>query len=104
MNPCSQRDWDDAHLINAALSIHHDDPAFGYRFISDELVEAGIIASEKRVWRLCSQQRIWSIFAKKRGLRRKAGPPVHDDLIQRNFTTDRPNALWLTDITEHQAA
>jgi hypothetical protein len=35
--PCSQRDWDDAHLINAALDIHHDDPAFGYRFIADEL-------------------------------------------------------------------
>lgn len=101
-NPCSQRDWDDAHLINAALDIHHDDPAFGYRFISDELGDAGIKASERRVWRLCSQQRIWSIFAKKRGLRRKAGPPVHDDLVARNFTTDRPNALWLTDITEHQ--
>jgi len=101
-NPCSQRDWDDAHLINAALDIHHDDPAFGYRFISDELADAGIKASERRVWRLCSQQRIWSIFAKKRGLRRKAGPPVHDDLVARNFTTDRPNALWLTDITEHQ--
>ena len=101
-NLCSQRDWNDAHLINAAYDIHHDDPAFGYRFISDELADAGIKASERRVWRLCSQQRIWSIFAKKRGLRRKAGPPVHDDLVARNFTTDKPNALWLTDITEHQ--
>ena len=36
-NPVSQRDWDDAHLINAALAIHRDDPAFGYRFIADEL-------------------------------------------------------------------
>jgi hypothetical protein len=32
-NPVSQRDWDEAHLINAALDIHRDDPAFGYRFI-----------------------------------------------------------------------
>ena len=30
-NPVSQRDWDDAHLINAATDIHRDDPAFGYR-------------------------------------------------------------------------
>ena len=103
-NPCFQRDWDGAHLINAALDIHDDDPTFGYRFISDELGDIGIKASERRVWRLCSQQRIWSIFAKKRGLRRKAGPPVHDDLVARNFTTGRPNALWLTDITEHQTA
>jgi hypothetical protein len=26
-NPVGQRDWDDAHLINAAVDIHHDDPA-----------------------------------------------------------------------------
>ena len=38
-NPVSQRDWDEAHLINAAIDIHDDDPAFGYRFISDELAE-----------------------------------------------------------------
>jgi hypothetical protein len=36
-NPVSQRDWDEAHLINAAADIHADDPAFGYRFIADEL-------------------------------------------------------------------
>ena len=66
--PVSQRDWDEAHLINAALDIHHDDPAFGYRFIADELAARGLAASENRVARLCSQQRIWSVFAKKRGL------------------------------------
>jgi putative transposase len=26
------------------------------------------------------------VFAKKRGLNRKAGPPVHDDLVDRRFT------------------
>jgi hypothetical protein len=38
--PVSQRDWDDAHLINAAIDIQHDDPEFGYRFITDELPPA----------------------------------------------------------------
>ena len=99
--PVSQRDWDDAHLINAALDIHHDDPAFGYRFIADELPTRGISAGENRVARLCSMQRIWSNHAKKRGLNRKAGPPVHDDLVAKVFTAPRPNLLWLTDITEH---
>jgi putative transposase len=99
--PVSQRDWDDAHLINAALEIHHDDPAFGYRFIADELEGHGITASENRTQRLCSQQQIWSVFAKKRGLSRKAGPPVHDDLVNRKFTASAPNVTWLTDITEH---
>jgi putative transposase len=102
-NPVSQRDWDDAHLTNAALDVHVDDPAFGYRLIADELADAGFTASERRVWRVCSDQAIWSVFAKKRGLNRKAGPPVvHDDLVDRNFTADGPNRLWLTDITEHR--
>jgi len=101
-DPVTQRDWDNAHLINAARDIHGDDPAFGYRFIADEIeAESGIAASERRVWRLCSQERIWSVFSKKRGLNRKAGPPVHDDLVERNFTATRVNELWLTDITEH---
>jgi len=101
-NPVSQRDWDDAHLTNAALDVHHDDPAFGYRFIADELTEQGFNAGENRVARLCSEQRIWSVFAKKPGLNRTAGPPVHDDLVERQFTAAGPNLLWLTDITEHR--
>jgi len=103
-NPVSDRDWDEAHLINAAAGIHADDPMFGYRFIADELAAAGFTASERRVWRLCSQQRLWSRFAKKRGLSRKAGPPVHDDLVDREFTAAGPNQVWLTDITEHPTA
>jgi putative transposase len=100
-NPVSQRDWDGAQVINAALDVHRDDPAFGYRFIADELPARGIGAGENRVARLCSQQRIWSAFAKKRGLTRKAGPPVHDDLVGRQFTAEGPDRTWLTDITEH---
>jgi putative transposase len=103
-NPVSQRDWDDAHLINAATDIHRDDPAFGYRFIAGQLPARGIEAGENRVARLCSQQRIWSVFSKKRGLARTAGPPVHDDLVARNFTAAARDRTWLTDITEHPTA
>lgn len=39
-DPVSQRDWDDEYLVNAAVDVHADDPAFGYRFIADELAEA----------------------------------------------------------------
>jgi putative transposase len=74
--PVTERDWSDAHLINAAVEVHRGDPAFGYRVIADELPEKGITAGENTVQRLCSSQRIWSVFAKKRGLTRKAGPPV----------------------------
>ncbi len=100
-DPVSQRDWDDAHLINAAVDIHHDDPEFGYRYIADELAGQGITASRNRVNRLCTSARLWSVHSRKRGLNRKPGPPVHDDLVQRKFSADAPNRLWLTDITEH---
>src|SRR5699024_5228072 len=32
---------------------------------------------------------------------KRTGPPVHDDLVKRDFTADDVNELWLTDITEH---
>ncbi len=103
-NPVTDRDWDDAHLINAAVDIHHDDPEFGYRFIADELAEHGVVAGRNRVNRLCSQQRLWSVHARKRGLTRKPGPPVHDDLVERQFHANRTDRLWLTDLTEHPTA
>ncbi len=109
-SPVSQRDWDDAHLIDVALRIHADDPGYGYRFIADELAELGYRASENRIWRLCSAQGIFSVHAKKRGRNRKPGPPVHDDLLafidehgrpRHDFSATAPNQKWLTDISEH---
>jgi len=100
--PCSARDLENAYLTDAAVDVHRDDPAFGYRFIADELERSGHRTSENRVWRLCSAQRLWSLTSKKRGLSRRPGPPVHDDLVERDFTAGRPNELWLTDITEHR--
>jgi hypothetical protein len=64
--PVSRRDWDDAHLTNAALDLHADDPEFGYRLIADDLRAAGHRVGENRVWRLCSAQRIFSVHARKR--------------------------------------
>lgn len=101
-DPVSERDWVDAHLANAAIDVHADDPAFGYRFIADELADAGFTASERRVWRVCSEHAITSIIQRKRrGKTGKVGPPVHDDLVQRAFNADEPDRLWLTNITEH---
>jgi hypothetical protein len=93
-HPCSNRDYDAAYLTNAALDAHHDDPAFGYRFISDELHAIGHEVSERRVWRLCSEQR----SGKKPGVR------VHDGLVRRDFSAHAIDELWFTDITEHPTA
>jgi putative transposase len=101
-NPCSERDWQDAHATNRIVDVHADDPEFGYRFIADELEAAGAPMNERRVWRLCRDHRIWSTTTKKGRKHSKVpGPAVHDDLVQRNFSAPRINAIWLTDITEH---
>lgn len=100
-DPCSDRDWSDAHLINAIVDIHADDPAFGYRFMTDELQKRGWSVSENRVQRLCQQQRIWSATTKKSRASTQPGPAVHDDLIERDFTAQVANERWVGDITEH---
>jgi putative transposase len=101
-NPASQRDWQDAHLNNATIAVHADDPEFGYRFIADELHAAGHRASENRVQRLCALQRIASsILRKRRGSGKTPGPPVHDDHVNRDFHAETPDQIWLTDISEH---
>jgi len=101
-DPVSDRDLVDAYATNAAIDAHGDDPEFGYRLIADELADAGHRVSERRVWRLCSAQQLFSVHSVKRGKGRRPGPPVHDDLVERHFTATAPNRLWLTDITEHR--
>jgi hypothetical protein len=65
----------------------------GYRFVADELDALGHPTCERRVWRLCSQQRIWSTTTKKgrRSTGKEPGPAVHDDLVQRDFTAPAPD-------------
>ena len=91
-----------AYRANALFDAHRDDPEFGYRFLVDEARDAGQPMADRTAWRICSGNGWWSAFGKKRrGKGGKAGPPVHDDLVQRDFTADGPNRLWLADITEH---
>ena len=109
-SPVSQRDWDDAHAIDQLREIHDDDPTLGYRFLADELADAGVVASENRVWRLCSIAGMFASHARRKSKGGKPGPAVHDDLlaviddkgrVRHEFTASKPNEVWLTDISEH---
>lgn len=102
-HPISAADIEAAYRANALFDAHRDDPEFGYRFLVDEARDAGVEMSERTAWRICSDNGWWASFAKKRGKNGKAGPPVHDDRVQRLFTADGPNQLWLADITEHRS-
>src|SRR5690606_21326898 len=101
--PISDSELTEAYRANALFDAHRADPEFGYRFLAEEAAEAGESMTGRTAWRICSVNRWWSVFGKpRRGKSAKVGPPVHDDLVNRNFTADRPNVLWLSDISEHR--
>jgi transposase InsO family protein len=110
-DPVSQRDWDDAHLIDKLYDLHTDDATLGYRFLTDELdLEHGIIVGENRVHRLCRIAGITASHHKKRSKAGSTGPAPHDDLlavvdvhgvVRHEFLADGRDKVWLWDISEH---
>jgi putative transposase len=103
-HPVTDADLAEAYRSDALFDAHRDDPEFGYRFLADEARAGGQAMVERTAWKICSGMGWFSAFSKKkrRGKGGKAGPPVHDDLVRRDFTADGPNRLWLADITEHR--
>jgi transposase InsO family protein len=103
ITPVTDAELVEAHRANALFDAHRDDPEFGYRFLADEARDAGQPMCRRTAWRICSENRWWSAFGKKKARSgKKPGPPVHDDLVNRDFSAEAPNELWLGDITEHR--
>ena len=105
-DPVTPAELERAHRANALFDAHREDPEFGYRYLAEEAHDAGQVMSARTAWRICADNPWWSVFGKKkaRGKGAKVGPPVHDDLVGRDFTATAPNQLWLTDLTEHRTA
>ncbi|MFI1485130.1 IS3 family transposase [Streptomyces sp. NPDC020747] len=99
--PVTDAEFEQAARANVLFDAHREDPEFGYRFLADEARGAGSGMADRTAWRICRDNNWWSVFGKKCGSTEKAGPPVHDDLVRRDFTTTGPNRLWLSDFTEH---
>ncbi|PRY06858.1 transposase InsO family protein [Kineococcus rhizosphaerae] len=103
--PVTDAELEQAYRANALHDAHREDPEFGYRYLHEEAARAGQPMSARTAWRICSDNGWWSAFAKRRSKNgKRPGPPVHDDLVRRNFTATRANQVWLTDITEHPTA
>ena len=99
--PVCARQEEEQHLISILKVLHEKDPEGGYRVLADDLTDLGYSVSERRVWRLCHITGIRSTITTRKRKYTVAGPPAHDDLVNRKFRTDHPNRLWLGDITEH---
>lgn len=83
-NPVTDSELSQAYLANALFDAHRDDPEFGYRFLFDEVSDAGHEVSERTVWRICSDNGWWSVFGKKKRGKKaggnRVGAPAHEDL------------------------
>ncbi len=106
--PASPRQQENEYLVKLIEKVHHDSRGtYGSPRVHAELVLGlGLPVNLKRVARLMRQAGIQGLYR-----RRRRGCTVRDpaaepstDLVNRQFTVDQPNRLWITDITEHPTA
>ena len=104
-NPLSDRDWADAVLTNTIVDIHRASrrPYGSPRVHAELRLGQGLRCSRKRVERLMRQAGVVGIHRRKgRGCtRRDPDARPSDDLVNRNFSVDAPDRLWVMDVTEH---
>lgn len=98
----SPRAQADQKLSQRIREIHQRSKGtYGAPRIHAELAEAGLCVGRKRVARLMRTEDLRGVSRRKtpRTTQRKPGAHSAPDLVQRNFTADAPDRLWVADIT-----
>lgn len=74
---------------------------YGSPRMTAELQSLGYVCSENRVARLMREGGVRAVGKRKYRVttRSQHAHPVAENLLDRNFTADRPNRVWLSDIT-----
>jgi len=103
--PASPRDQENELLLKHITQIHKESrETYGSPRIHAELTMGlGLAVNVKRVARLMRSAGIQGLYRRRRRgctLRDPQAQPACD-LVNRKFTVDAPNRLWVTDITEH---
>jgi len=100
--PPSRRAREDARLQEQIETIHQESRAtYGTPRVYAELAENGVRISRRRVARLMKQAGLEGVSRRRRyrTTRRGNNAQVVPDLVNRDFTADAPNRLWVADIT-----
>ena len=96
---------EDHDLTTTIIEVHRQSRGtYGAPRVHAELrLGAGIRIGRKRVARLMRTAGIEGVYRRRRrGCTRRDPEAVpSDDLVNRRFTVDGPNKLWVSDITEH---
>jgi len=91
-------------ITDEIKKIHEESPDKGYRRIRDDLERYhNIKVNDKRVLRICRKNDIKStIKYSNNGCTRQAKNPqyIAENILRREFTAEKPNEKWLTDVTE----
>ena len=102
----SHHQLEDEALLTQILAIHQASRGtYGVPRVHQELRRAhGVHCSPKRVWRLMRTAGICGVSRRRSQgcTRRNPADPLAPDLVQRQFTAEAPNRLWVADITQHQ--
>ena len=97
------KDLKNQDIIEKIKEIFHaNKKRYGYRRITLELKNQGIIVNHKKVLRLMNKFNLQSITRKRRKYSSYQGTigRIADNHIKRNFEANRPNEKWFTDVTE----
>ena len=98
----SDRAREDARVRSRISDSHRASRGtYGSPRILADLQEAGIRVGRKRVARLMKQEGLRGVCRRKsaRTTQRSAGRRPAPDLVERDFSADGPNRLWVADIT-----
>jgi putative transposase len=100
--PVSARAQSDSLLGDRIEAIHRRSRStYGRPRVQAELRDEGIFVSDKRVARLMQERALRGASRRKSvrtTVRDRDAEPAHD-LVNRNFTADGPDRLWVADIT-----
>jgi len=100
--PPSKRSREDAILTDRIRWIYlRSRSSYGAPRVYEELKDEGVRVGRKRVARLMRAAGLQGISRRKRVRTtiRKPGARPAPDLVDRDFTADRPDQLWVADIT-----
>jgi transposase InsO family protein len=102
IRPVSQREMANRELVEKIKAVHEDSwETYGSPRVYQELKAQGISCGENRVARLMQIHDIRAKQVKRKKMTTKANAahPVAPNLLNGNFTAERPDEKWLADIS-----
>ncbi|WP_420842609.1 IS3 family transposase [Fervidibacillus albus] len=99
----SSREMENEEIIKEMKVIHkHVDGIYGYRRMKLNINrKLGKKVNHKRIYRLMKMAGIQSVIRRKKTRYKRSNPQhVAENLLNREFTAEKPNEKWVTDVTE----